>query len=69
MSQSIKILSKVITIEISNKLQPLLYDGIRRDRESAFIINNSCVAIINIGKWWSKNTNQIAVFARKTAFY
>ena len=66
----IKIFSKLIRIKIPNRLQLLQNGGIRRDRQSDHFYNNrSYNIIIRIGKWSSFNTKQIAVFARKTAFY
>ena len=55
---SVEIFSKLIRIEISNRLQLLQYGGIGRDRQTVFVINNSCFVIIHICKSSSFNTKE-----------
>ena len=50
MSSSISIFSKLVRIKILDRLQLLQYGKIFRDRQTVFIINNSCIVIIHIGK-------------------
>ena len=68
MSLPTKLFSKLLSIEIPNRLQLLQCGGIRRDRQIVLIVNYLCIVTIYIGKWL-RLQNKIAVCVRKTAFF